>query len=173
MRVRCILCLLLLFGLVVGAAAQTSVADAAKAKSSQKKAKRVITDDDLPPSSSKDAAPAPAPTASESAAAPSAESKKVEGKKAEAGAKDAAPAAPESEEVQVARDTVKARQTRMEWMNGQIKQLEDKLASEPNPDKAETLAQQLQNLRQNAGILTQQRDDAQKVIDQAKKKPPE
>ena len=137
-----------------------SVADVAKQKASDKRAKRVYTNDDFPKYEPAD---------------PKAKNEdQPEESKPQAGAPDAAPAAADagndSAEVRQAKKVVETKQIQIDTLTEEKTSLESRLhEGNRSADKAAAISESIRNLDGRITTLTKERDEAKKTIDAANK----
>jgi hypothetical protein len=139
-----------------------SVVEAAKQKASDKKAKRVYTDDDFPKSEPIDP--------KKDQAGP--DEAKSEGGAAETPA--AVDAGGESAEIKQARKVVETRQIQIDTLMEEKTALESRLhEGTRSSDEAAAISESIRNLEQKLSTLKKEHDDAQKAIDASSKPKPQ
>jgi hypothetical protein len=139
-----------------------TVAEAAKEKTTDKKAKKVFTNDDIPSSPEASAAPA-------AKDASSADADKNSNSSDDKTAEDKKKPEEESVEVKGAKKVVEAKSIQIDSVTEEMHKLEFDLANADTPEKASQIAQSIRNLQHNIEVWKNVRDDAQKVIDASKK----
>ena len=143
------------------AAPMQSVAEAAKQKSSDRKSKRVYTNDDFP---------------SVELVEPAA---KNEDKPSDGAAASGAPVAPagsgnDSAEVKQARKAVETKTIQIDTLTEEKTALDSRLhEGNRSPDESAAISESIRNVDAKIGALKKERDDAQKVIDAAGKPKPQ
>ncbi len=167
MRLRTILLILALATPAMMAARAQSVADIARQGKQDKKATRVITNDDIP-SQPDNAASQPA-SAQPDSAQPAADAAKTDAKAASASADKAKPA-PDTADVVEAKRFVKAKQIQIDSVGEQVKLLEEKRNNAADADQAADYSQQIENLKHNLTVWGKQQSEAQAIIDEANRK---
>lgn len=140
-----------------------SVVEAAKEKSTTKKAKHVFTNDEIP--SHPEEAAADAAQAKDAA---SGDADKSGDDSADKGAKKEKEEE-DSVEVKGAKKVVEAKTIQINAVNDEMHKLEYDLANAKTPDDASSIAQSIRNLQHNIEVWNNVRADAQKVVDDAKK----
>lgn len=146
-----------------------SLADVAakdRAAAATKKAKHVYTNDEIPSrpdepaaaSQDKDAASADADKSADASGDKSGDKKKEE---------------EDSVEVKGAKKVVEAKSIQIDAVTDEMHKLEYDLANAKTPDEASSIAQSIRNLQHNIEVWKNVRDDAQKVVDEAKKPKPQ
>ena len=143
-----------------------TVTDAAKEKTTEKKAKKVFTNDDIP-SVPEAASAAPASKDGGATATASDTDKNPEG--ADKAADDKKKTEEDSVEVKGAKKVIEAKTIQIDSVTEEMHKLEFDLANADTPEKASSIAQSIRNLQHNIEVWKNVRDDAQKVIDAAKK----
>ena len=139
------------------------VVQAAKEKAADKKAKKVFTNDDIP--SSPEAASAPSAAKDGVSADADKDGSSSDDKTAE----DKKKPEEDSVEVKGAKKVVEAKTVQIDSVTDEMHKLEYDLANADTPDKASIIAQSIRNLQHNLEVWKNVRDDAQKVVDAAKK----
>ncbi len=147
-------------------ASTPSLVDAARQKSTDKKAKRVFTNDEIP---------SRAPEAAAADVAPSKEAAPAEASKSADGSGEKNPPKQDEESVEVrgAKKVVEAKNIQIDAVNNELQKLQSDLANAKTPDEASSIAQSIRNLQHNLQVWTNVRDDAQKVIDAGNKPKPQ
>lgn len=145
-----------------------SLADVAREKSAAKKSKHVFTNDDIPSHPEEAAA-----DASQAKDAASTDADKSDDKSGDAADKDAKKPEEDSIQVKGAKKVVEAKSIQIDAVTDEMKKLEYDLANAKTPDEASSIAQSIRNLQHNIEVWKNVRDDAQKVVDDAKKPKPQ